>query len=151
MPEALQIANCQLPIAKWRTRRPQRERRSCISRLLPRFNLQLAICNLQFAIVFFFFGPSASAAADSFPRGPGLYFSPIKLVVLLLIYLAWVRTCWWVDADARDLKLPTATWNPLLFLCGVGGLLVVAVLPIFLISLFVLLALYLVPTFAYVN
>jgi general secretion pathway protein E len=113
--------------------------------------LQFAICNLQLAIVFLFLGPSASGAADPFPRGPGLYFSPYKLVLLLLIYLAWVRTCWWVDADARDLKLPTEIWNPLLFFCGAGGLLVVAALPIFWISLFVLLALYLVPTFAYVN
>src|ERR1700731_4639903 len=113
MTESLQVANCKLQIANWRTRRPQRERRSFPFRLLPRFSLQFAICNLQFAIVFLFLGASTSAAADPFPRGSGFYFSPIKLVLLLLIYLAWVRTCWWVDADARDLKLSTETWNPL--------------------------------------
>jgi type II secretory ATPase GspE/PulE/Tfp pilus assembly ATPase PilB-like protein len=113
--------------------------------------LPFAICSLQLAIVFLFLGPSVLAGADPFPRGPGLYFSPVKLVLLLLVYLAWVRTCWWVDADARDLKLPRETWNPLLFFCGVGGLFAVALIPWFLVSLFVLLALFLVPTFAYVN
>jgi general secretion pathway protein E len=151
MKEELQIANCKLQIADWKTRWSQRKRRSLLRRCLPRFNLQFAICNLQFAIVFLFLGPFASAAAEPFPRGPGLYFSPVKLILLLLIYLAWVRTCWWVDADARDLKLPTEIWNPLLFFCGVGGLFAVALLPWFLVSLFVLLALYLVPAFAYVN
>src|ERR1700686_2484444 len=59
--------------------------------------------------------PNLAAAADapSFPRGSGMYFSLLKLFPLLLVYFCWVRTCWWVDQDARQLELPTTTWNPL--------------------------------------
>src|SRR5437763_16780272 len=83
------------------------------------------------------------AAGPSFPRGPGLYFSPLKLLALLAVYLCWVRTCWWVDQDARELKLPRKTWNPLLFGAGMFGLLVVWVLPTFWLAFGVLLLLYL--------
>src|SRR5258708_5400350 len=73
------------------------------------------------------------AAADepTFPRGAGFYFSPFKLLLLLIVYLSWVRTCWWVDQDARHVDLPTATWNPMMFGCGFAVLLVVSMLPWF--------------------
>lgn len=87
----------------------------------------------------------------SFPRGPGFYYNLLKLAPLLLVYLAWIRTCWWVDKDTADLGLPASTWNPLLFGSGVLGLLVVWLLPWFWVSFLLLLALYLTPTFAYVN
>src|SRR4051812_12297873 len=60
--------------------------------------------------------PELAAAADapSFPRGTGFYFSLLKLFPLLVVYFCWVRTCWWVDQDARLLELPTTTWNPLM-------------------------------------
>ena len=44
-------------------------------------NPQSALCNLLLAV---------------FPRGEGFYFSPIKLGLVVVIYLMWVRTCWWV-------------------------------------------------------
>jgi type II secretory ATPase GspE/PulE/Tfp pilus assembly ATPase PilB-like protein len=105
----------------------------------------------HFAILFLCLNDSAIAAADPFPRGPGLYFSPVKLILLVLIYLAWVRTCWWVDQDARELKLPTEIWNPLLFFCGLIGLVVIALVPWFWLSILLLLALYVVPAYAYAN
>src|SRR5262249_41812998 len=46
--------------------------------------------------------------AQEFPRGPGFYFNPVKFVLVLAVYLAWVRTCWWVDQDCRENGLPTA-------------------------------------------
>jgi type II secretory ATPase GspE/PulE/Tfp pilus assembly ATPase PilB-like protein len=104
----------------------------------------LSICNLQPA--------NFNLLADSaFPRGPGFYFDPIKLGLVLLLYLIWVRTCFWVDRDAHVLKLPQVTWNPVILLCGLGGLLVVWLLPLFWISLPVLLLLYLAPTLVYVS
>src|SRR5262245_4109530 len=69
--------------------------------------------------------------AASFPRGPGFYYHPVKLALLLAFYLCWVKTCWWVDQDARDNKLSRKTWNPLLFAGGVIGLLVLWALPMF--------------------
>src|SRR5205823_779664 len=75
-------------------------------------NSQFAFCNLHFAIPlllaagFLLLAPNLVLAADTFPRGPGFYFSIPKLLSLLVIYLCWVRTCWWVNNDATELKLP---------------------------------------------
>lgn len=91
------------------------------------------------------------AADAAFPRGPGMYFHPAKLIVLLLIYFAWVRTCWWINADCQSLKLPSETWNPLALLCGIAGLLLVWLLPWFWLGLLVLVVLWLAPTLAYVS
>ncbi len=91
------------------------------------------------------------AAEPSFPRGPGFYFSIPKLLGVLLFYLAWVSTCWWVNRDAVELKLPTDTWNSLLFGCGVGGFLVLWLLPWFAIGFPVMVVLYLTASLAYVN
>jgi type II secretory ATPase GspE/PulE/Tfp pilus assembly ATPase PilB-like protein len=117
---------------------------------------QFAICDLQFAIglAVVLLSPAAAGAAGetSFPRGPGLYFSLAKLTVLLAIYFLWVKTCAWVDRDAHALGLPAAiVWNPLLWGCGLAGLLVVWLLPVFFVSFLALVTLYLVPTLAYVN
>jgi type II secretory ATPase GspE/PulE/Tfp pilus assembly ATPase PilB-like protein len=98
-------------------------------------NLQSAICNL-FAV---------------FPRGPGMYFHPLKLLAVLVIYLMWVRTCWWVDQDCQYVKLPTARWNPIVILCGVAGLLLVWIVPVFWASYLALVTLFLAPTLLYVG
>lgn len=87
----------------------------------------------------------------AFPRGPGFYFSLLKLVPLLVVYFFWVRICWWADQDARKLKLSHETWNPILLGAGALGLVVVFAFPWFALSLPILLALFLGPTLAYVN
>lgn len=87
--------------------------------------------------------------AASFPRGPGFYFSSLKLVLVTAVYLCWIRTCWWVDTDSRDLKFRTELWNPVMLGCGVVGLLLVWMLPWFWISLLLLLAFYLTPSLVY--
>jgi general secretion pathway protein E len=93
----------------------------------------------------------AFADGETFPRGPGFYFNLVKLIPLVLVYLLWVRTCWWVDRDSENLGLPTETWNPVLFGCGLLGIVVVWMLPMFWVSFILLLALYLAPSLAYVN
>jgi type II secretory ATPase GspE/PulE/Tfp pilus assembly ATPase PilB-like protein len=147
--EELQIANGKWQMANWKTNKLLSPGRHF--RLHATFNLHFAFCILHFAIAFFLLPQVVHAADTSFPRGPGLYFNLFKLIPLVLVYLAWVRTCWWVDADARQLKLPTEVWNPLIFFCGLVGLVVIWLLPWFWVALVLLLALYLVPTFAYVN
>lgn len=99
----------------------------------------------------FFFFPDHFFFAQDFPRGPGLYFNPIKFLLVLAVYLAWVRTCWWVDQDCRENGLPTARWNPLLLAAGTLGLVLVWGLPFFWLSLLVLVTLYLAPTLIYVG
>jgi general secretion pathway protein E len=91
------------------------------------------------------------AARALFPRGDGFYFNILKLLGVLIVFLLWVRTSWWVDQDARMLELPLAMWNPLLVVSGFLGLLLVWLLPWFLLSFPVFLLLYLVPSLVYVN
>ncbi len=94
---------------------------------------------------------SLSALLAMFPRGDGFYFHPIKLALVLVIYLMWVRTCWWVDQDCRELKLSAAKWNPLILGCGVAGLLLVWGVPVFWVACLALGTLYVAPTLLYVG
>ncbi len=91
------------------------------------------------------------AAETLFPRGPGLYFHPAKLVAVILVYFAWVRTCWWVHHDCPNMKLPGEMWNPILLVCGMAGLLFVWLMPWFSLGFIVLIVLYLAPTLSYVT
>ncbi len=87
----------------------------------------------------------------SFPRGPGFYFSLLKLVLLAGVYFAWVRTSWWVDQDAHEIGLKHELWNPVLLACGVLGMLAVWLLPWFWVALLILVAMFLSPSLAYVS
>src|SRR5262245_16288123 len=89
--------------------------------------------------------------AQQFPRGPGFYFNPFKLLAVVAVYLIWVRTTWWVDHDCRELELPTSQWNPIMLATGLVGLLLVAAVPVFFASFVALLALFLAPTLVYVG
>jgi general secretion pathway protein E len=95
--------------------------------------------------------PGLLLAETAFPRGPGLYFHPAKLILVVLVYFAWLQTCWWVHDDCRSMKLPAETWNPIVLGCGIGGLLAVWLFPWFWLGFVVLLVLYLAPTLAYVS
>ncbi len=96
--------------------------------------------------------PLVTLFADaSFPRGPGLYFNLLKLAPTIGIYLLWVWTFSWVDRDAREWRLPQLTWNSFMLGCGVVGAVVLWLLPWWVASFALLLALYLTPTLAYVN
>src|SRR6266478_9811009 len=120
------------------------------SRLLRRIcNLRFAFCILQFFFVPFMIllgFPTPLWAADLFPRGEGYYFNLLNLIVLIILYLCWVRTCAWVDEDARQLHIPSVPWNPLMLGSGIIGVLVVWLLPWSCISIPILLILYLTPS-----
>src|SRR5689334_5557868 len=55
--------------------------------------------------------PAVAAAAEGgFPRGPGFYFNPFKILAVVLVYVAWMRIVWWVDQDAAEFKdMPVQT------------------------------------------
>src|SRR6185312_4076709 len=106
----------------------------------------VSLCVLCVLVVNPVFGAGAA-----FPRGPGLYFHPAKLVFLVLVYFAWLRTCWWVHHDCQFLKLPGEMWNPLLLACGAVGLLCVWLVPWFSLGILLLIVLYLAPTLSYVG
>jgi type II secretory ATPase GspE/PulE/Tfp pilus assembly ATPase PilB-like protein len=106
---------------------------------------------LAMALVLGWPAEAPAAQEPTFPRGPGFYFSLPRLVILIAIYLLWVSTCAWVDRDSRTLNLSPATWNGLMLGGGICGLVVVWLLPWFLVSVLLLVALYLAPSLAYVN
>lgn len=105
----------------------------------------MPVCLLTFPVLAFV------AAEPQFPRGEGYYFNLLNLIVLVILYLCWVRTCAWVDEDARQLHIPTVPWNPLMLGCGIIGMMIVWILPWFWISFPILLALYLTPSLIYTN
>ena len=112
------------------------------------------ICNLQSTIclALAFFGlPSSSLAADTFPRGTGFYFDIVKIIFLLLVYFAWVRTASWVDQDAEELHLPSDLWNGLLLGGGVLSFVVIWAMPVFWLSLLAFILLFGAPAICYVN
>lgn len=86
-----------------------------------------------------------------FPRGPGFYFNPLKFLAVGAVYLIWVRTCWWVDQDCREVDLPTAQWNPMILASGFIGLILLLVVPKFFVSFPTFLLLFLAPTLVYVG
>jgi len=117
-----------------------------------------AICHLPSAIPFLLalaspllLAEPALAAGSTFPRGPGFYFSIPKILTLLVVYLSWVGTCWWISRDATELNLPTTLWNPLLLGSGLVGALIIWLLPWYWVAFLVALILYLTPSLAYVN
>ncbi|MBY0228662.1 MAG: GspE/PulE family protein [Gemmataceae bacterium] len=83
------------------------------------------------------------------PRGPGFYFSPVKLVLFAVVYLCWVRTSWWVGTDARQHGLPVEKWALSAIVCGAVGLVLVFSLPVFWAGLAALAALWLTPSLLY--
>jgi type II secretory ATPase GspE/PulE/Tfp pilus assembly ATPase PilB-like protein len=93
---------------------------------------------------------TAFAGGGQFHRGPGFYFSFVKLIMILGIYLSWLGTCIWVNQDARHLKLPADLWNLALVGSGIAGLAATWALPWFFLSFPLLLACYLLPTLFFV-
>ncbi len=77
---------------------------------------------------------AADCAYADFPRGPGFYFSPIKLAAFLVAYLGFVAASNWIDEDAEELQLEASYWNSVMIAAGGAALLLVWILPVFWIS-----------------
>jgi len=90
-------------------------------------------------------------AAELFPRGPGYYYSPFKIVFFLFVYLGWVKTCGWVSRDLKKTKNEQWWWNPLFL--GVGGLsfLLIWVFPFFWLAWFFYVLAFAAATWWYVT
>jgi type II secretory ATPase GspE/PulE/Tfp pilus assembly ATPase PilB-like protein len=63
--------------------------------------------------------------AAPFPRGPGLYYDPVKLGAVIISFLLWVKLCAWVDLDAHHYEINGARWNGMILGGGLVGLLIV--------------------------
>src|SRR5438132_6391758 len=62
-------------------------------------------------------------------RGPGYYFSLVKLLITIGLYLTWVSTASWVNRDTEKSRMDGEKWNPVLLGSGLLGLLLLWVLP----------------------
>ena len=80
--------------------------------------------------------PASLAASPSFPRGPGFYYSPVKLVVVLVSFWAWVKLATWVDDDSNRCSLNGPRWNTILLAVSFLGFLVVWALAWFWFAMF---------------
>lgn len=80
--------------------------------------------------------PDALWAAPSFPRGPGFYFDPVKVIAVIICFLGWVKLGAWLDDDARAYNLDIVFWNGLLLAGGAAGFLVIWLLGAFWFGLF---------------
>ena len=68
-------------------------------------------------------------------RGPGGYFSWIKLILLVVPFLVWVRLADWVNRDSVQYhvfsQLKPEIWNPIVVFTYLGGLILVITIPWF--------------------
>lgn len=61
----------------------------------------------------------------------GFYFSLWKFVPVVLLFLLWAKTSYWVDDDSRSLKCNTEFWSSLILVVGGLGFLFVFCMPSF--------------------
>ena len=91
------------------------------------------------------------AQSAAIQRGPGLYLNLFKFIPVILIFLMWTWTTYWVDDDAKDLNnLKFELWNSIVFFTGVLGLALVWAIPVYPVGVTLLLLLYLVPLLTYI-
>jgi general secretion pathway protein E len=97
------------------------------------------------------FVPIVLAQAPSVVRGQGMYLNLFKFVPVVLVYLLWAWSTDWVEHDTQELNnLKFAIWNSVVFFSGALGLLLVFAIPIYPLSLGLLLLAYFVPILTYV-
>src|SRR4051795_10539616 len=76
------------------------------------------------------------AQSASVVRGSGFYMNLFKFVPVLLIYLLWVWTTYWVDDDTKELNnVRFEMWNSIVFFTGLLGLALVWAIPIYFLSI----------------
>jgi type II secretory ATPase GspE/PulE/Tfp pilus assembly ATPase PilB-like protein len=116
-------------------------------------------------LVLLLFGAAAGADAAEFVglfaqskmmgqpgmRGPGMYLNLFKFVPVVLIYLLWAWTTYWVDDDAKELNnLKFELWNCVIFFTGLLGFGLLWAIPLYPIGIALLVVAYFVPLLIYV-
>jgi type II secretory ATPase GspE/PulE/Tfp pilus assembly ATPase PilB-like protein len=88
-------------------------------------------------------------------RGPGSYAEGWKLILLLAVVWAWVKSADWVGRDTDDLGeaigMPGVVWKPILVFAPLVGFLLAITIPIFFAGWPVFLLSYAVPFIIYVT
>ncbi len=90
------------------------------------------------------------AQSPSVVRGTGFYLNLYKFIPVLVIYLLWTWTTDWVEHDTKELNnVKFALWNSVVFFSGLLGLFLMFAIPIYPLSLVLLLLAYFVPILVY--
>lgn len=74
----------------------------------------------------------------------------LRLTLLGVLFLIWVRSADWVNRDSQLFDIGYGVWNPVIFFPFLVGLLLVFLIPNFLITSILLVLIYLVSFFTYV-
>jgi type II secretory ATPase GspE/PulE/Tfp pilus assembly ATPase PilB-like protein len=94
------------------------------------------------------------ASTVPFARGPGFYAAIWKLVLLVLVIWAWVKSADWVSRDTAEfgdaIGLPASIWNPVVTLPFLFGFLLAITIPVFLAGWAVALVTWAMPFVIYV-
>ena len=119
------------------------------------------------AALFLLIGGGELAAQDAWPayssgspdpnaivRGPGFYFAPWKLVMVLIVVWMWVKSADWVGRDTDEMGdaigMPGRIWNPIMVFAPLLGFIIAMEMPIFFAGWAVMLLSYAVPFVIYV-
>ncbi len=86
-----------------------------------------------------------------FERGPGLYLNWVKIALAWLDFLLWVATTDWANVDAQKYRLNYLRWNPLLVFPYFTLFVLSWFIPIFWVSLPLLLIAHWVPLGLYIR
>src|SRR5271165_4525996 len=92
------------------------------------------------------------AQSPNLQRGPdpGFYLNLFKFIPVVVIYLLWTWTTDWVEHDTKELNnVKFELWNSVVFFSGVLGLILIFAIPIYPLSLALLLLAYFVPILVY--
>jgi type II secretory ATPase GspE/PulE/Tfp pilus assembly ATPase PilB-like protein len=92
--------------------------------------------------------------AQGFERGPGGYYNPVKIGLLVVVFFLWIATGDWISRDAqanKQYKIEYRTWNVVFWAPFALMLPLTFVIPWFALSLGLLVLAYVVPLFLYVR
>lgn len=77
----------------------------------------------------------ASGGTHDIQRGPGGYISWIKMLLVVIVFMVWIRLTDWLNRDAQKFSEHTGqtaeVWNPIIVLAFLGGLVAVFAVPSF--------------------
>lgn len=74
----------------------------------------------------------------------------IKLLPVLILFFAWVRSCDWINRDSQMYELGHETWNPIMVFPFLGAFLVLILVPVYPIGLALMSLAWVVPFVLYV-
>ncbi|MCH9653489.1 MAG: GspE/PulE family protein [Planctomycetes bacterium] len=96
-------------------------------------------------------GPFFRGNDPRFTNSQGFYFHFWKLLLVILLFILWSKTSYWVDDDSRGLKSDTAFWSSTVLIAGGLGFLFVFCMPSFLLGFFILAVAYGAPLGLYIR